>query len=191
MKITFPAILLAFSSSISLVAGSPEPQSRYPVVSLLITQSAFSGPLKDKEGWIFYSVKQSPFPERLLLSNSFHHGQVEEDFVTGSSSGSSRVLKEIESVGLEPFDWLHELTVARDRYGEAHKYDDSIFAEPSSLDGAEWEIVVTTAKGEFRMKAWNPGPLIDFYAPCDDRIGRLKRVIDILALSRGRKELGI
>ena len=41
------------------------------------------------------------------------------------------------------------------------------------------------------MREWNPGPLIDFYAPYSEKIAKLKRVIDTLALYIGRKEFGL
>jgi len=100
---------------------------------------------------------------------------------------SSKVLKDIEAIEFEPFDWKSEVALAKARWNETPDGKDII--RLPAFDGAEYEIVIKSKRGRFSMREWNPFEDIDFYAPYSEKIAKLKRVIDTLALDMGRRKL--
>ncbi len=89
------------------------------------------------------------------------------------------VVDDVNAVGLQPFDFAAAVK-------SAPKHMDTIV-----LDGTNVEIRVMTPSGELRLEQWNPGATIDDYAPYNTDIGKLKSVLDILALYIGRSRMGI
>jgi len=155
----------------------------------MITQGAFSGPVKAPTGWVFY-VEQDTLPAQgpILRGYRLVNGEIREATLSGTYT--AKIIKAIEAIDFEPFDWDSEVVIAQKQLGKTLQEGEGV-GIPTTRDGAEYEIVVNSKRGRFRMQEWNPNPLIDFYAPYSEKIAKLKRVIDTLAVYMGRRQLGL
>ena len=183
------SILLAIAGCSSPSQESSKLPKQEPLVSIMITQGAFSGPVKAPTGWVFY-VEQSlpPAQGAILRGYRLVEGKIRETTLSGSYT--AKVIAAIEAIDFEPFDWDSEVAIAQKRLGETLQEGEGV-GIPMTHDGAEFEIVINSKRGRFRMREWNPQPFIDFYAPYSEKIDKLKRVIDTLAVYMGRKQLGV
>jgi len=167
-----------------------------PLVSIMKTEDAFSGPAKAPTGWLFYAQQAPPkVIGPFLQSFQLSQGKIVGSHLEGSASAD--IIEAIEAVDFEPFDWKSEAVIAEARLKEdlirqaTLQGKDVAYMPPVTLDGAEYEIIINSKRGRFSMREWNPWPEIDYYAPYSEKIAKLKRVIDTLALHTGRKQLGI
>lgn len=160
-----------------------------PLVSIMITQGAFSGPVSALTGWVFYYVEPDPSYGSFLRGYRLVNGKIRETTLD-STYTTAEIMKAIQAIDFKPFDWAPEEAVARERLSKTLQEDEGV-AIPATLDGAEYEIIINSKHGRFCMRMWNPMPLIDFYAPYSEKIDKLKRVIDTLAVQMGRKRLNL
>jgi hypothetical protein len=189
MRAALVSVVLLFAfgcSSPSRVSTLPK---QAPLFSLTVTQGAFSGPVTQTTGWLFFVEDSAPIKGPFLSGYRLVHGEVREILSRGSAS--AEVVAAIEAIDLEPFDWKTEVEAANARFVKSFEGKDEGMTAPMTLDGAEWELTIITKHGRFSMREWNPGPQIDFYAAHSEKISKLKRVIDTLALYEGRTKLGI
>jgi hypothetical protein len=152
-----------------------------PFVSIMITRTAFSGTAKYPHGWIFCVINRGT-PEAFLRGYRLAGGKIRENRVF-----SAKVIKDIEAIDFEPFDWKSEAAIAHARWEETPEGKEVI--RLSAFDGAEYDIVINSKRGHFGMREWNPD--INYYASCSEKIAKLKRVLDTLAFHMGRKQLGL
>ena len=176
-------------------AGQPETLPReapdyHLLASILMTETAGSGPVKANTGYFFY-VRTAPpnVAGPMLEGYELRNGAAVDSF--GGGSESAAVVEAILNVDLRPFDFDREVArvtaMLKARAAESGEF----FVEPQGRDGAEWEIAIVTASGKFTLRAWNPGFTIDAYAAHSDDIRRLKATIDLLAQYYGRQKLGL
>ncbi len=104
--------------------------------------------------------------------------------------GPSKILDQIYAVNFESFDFETELKAAREIHAQALARGEAVRA-PVIADGTEYEISYDVGETHFKMKAWNPGSDIDYFAPYSPKIAKLKKVLDILALYYGTYAFGI
>ena len=162
-----------------------------PLISIMITRGAFrleqAGadikfvPAKSPLGWAFYV--EHPDTWRASLGGYRLEGEEIKEYRAYSSS----VLKDIEAIDFEPFELWDEVAIAKARWGETPEGKDLVRLR--TFDGAEYEIIINSKRGRFSMRERNPSEDILFYAPFSEKIAKLKRVIDTLALHMGRKQL--
>lgn len=145
--------------------------------SIKIAERALGPELKGITGFVFYRVDVPGVVGPMLDGYQYTDGELVDRISLGSAS--KRVIDEIQTVGLRPFDFAAAVKASPGR-------GDAIV-----LDGAKIEIRIMTPSGELRLEQWNPGALIDGHAPHSPDIGKLKTVLDILALYVGRSQMGI
>jgi len=145
--------------------------------SIKIAERATGPKSKGITGFVFYRVDVPGVVGPMLEGYQYADGELIDRISTGSVS--KRVIEEIHAVGLRPFDFAAAVKASPQRL-------DTIV-----LDGAKIEIRVMTPQGELRLEQWNPGAIIDGHAPHNTDIGKLKNVLDILALYVGRSRMGI
>ncbi len=172
-------ILLSAAFSASVYAhGIPSVKPRGELmVSIKVIGSASAQQLKGKTGWEFYVVEVPGVVGPMLDGFRYKDGEL-IDYVS-SGSVSKDVVDAVNEVGLRPFDFAAAVK-------SAPKHMDTVV-----VDGTNVEIKVMTPSGELRLQQWNPGATIDGYAPYSTDIGKLKKVLDILALYIGRSQMGI
>jgi len=154
-----------------------------PLISIMMTGRALIEAPKSPTGWVFF-VHRPDTQAASLRGFRLVEGKIEESRVF-----SSRVLKEIEAIDFEPFELGDELALATARWKETPEGKE--WVRLRTFDGAEYEIIINSKRGRFSMREWNPSQDILFYAPYSEKIAKLKRVIDTLALHMGRKQLGL
>lgn len=147
------------------------------MASVKVVGNAFDQKPKGKTGWEFYVVEVPGVAGPML--DGFHYRDGELIDYVSAGSVSKDVLDAVNAVGLRPFDFTAAVK-------SAPKPMDTVV-----LDGTNVEIRVITPSGELRLQQWNPGAAIDGYAPYSADIGKLKAVLDILALYIGRSSMGI
>ena len=103
---------------------------------------------------------------------------------------SKEVVEAIDEIDFEPFDWKSEAAIADARRDKALQ-GETVVVSPFAFDGAEFEIIINNKRGRFCMREWNPGIQIKCYAPYSEKIAKLKRVIDTLALYAGLNMFGL
>lgn len=159
------------------------------LVSIELIEGALSGRPQGRTGFFFY-VEDSPgIAGPRLTGYLYINGEIRDLF--GGGSGSASVIKSIRAVGLEPFDFMAEVSSTAARLNAEAEARGERFIGPMVLDGAKYEIVVHTPTGPFRLKEWNPGPTINTFAPHNAKIAKLKALLDILALYYGRGKFGV
>jgi hypothetical protein len=148
-------------------------------VSIKKTEDAFSGPVKHDTGYFFY-VETGPAGFGPTLT-AYHivDGEIRE--VEGGGLDSQELMKAIAAVGLGPFDLKKEVQPVVSRLEKEAEQRGELMVPTFALDGAEYEIVIMTDKGRFRLREWNPGVTIDAYAAYSPKIAKLKTVLDLLA----------
>jgi len=179
-----------------LLAGCTTPHrssSEEPVGTLFaeirLTASAFFGVEKSRTGFVFYIEENNGIAGPRLTGYRYSRGERTQVF--GGGSDSARTVQALRSVGLRPFDFAAEVKSCAARLEADAKLRGEEFIPPFVLDGAEYEIVVSTPDGLFRLKEWNPGFSIDYYSSRSPDIAKLKKTLDILSLYYGHLELGI
>ena len=145
--------------------------------SIKITERATGAKREGTTGFVCYRNDIPGVVGPMLDGYQYKDGELVDRISTGSAS--KRVIDEIQAVGLQPFDFAAAVKASPQR------------GETIVLDGAKIEIRVMTPSGELRLEQWNPGAIIDDYAPHSPDIGKLKNVLDILALYVGRSRMGI
>ena len=190
-------VIAAFGILLGLVGCSSYPEKpeglpkEEPLFSVMITQSALTRLGEGANGWAFY-VKRDPYVTRepsdtypVLYVYHLREGEI-DDFIGFSGLTSEEVVKAIEAIDFEPFDWKSEAAIADARRTKALPDETRLI----TFDGAEYEIIINSKQGRFLMREWNPWLEIEYYAPYSEKIAKLKRVIDTLALYVGRSKLG-
>ena len=145
--------------------------------SIKIAERAIGPKPKGITGFVFYRIDVPGVVGPMLEGYQYADGELVDRISSGSVS--KRVIEEIHAVSLRPFDFAAAVKAS------AHRGDTIV------LDGAKIEIRVMTPSGELRLEQWNPGAIIDDYAPHSPDIGKLKNVLDILALYVGRSRMGL
>ncbi len=189
------AWLVALGGCTGVAEGRRAPQARgVPLASIRLTKGAFSGESKGRTGFFFFVEQPTGAGEPVLTGYEYRNGGLLDAF--GGGSDSTAVLRAIEAVGLEPFDFLAEVErIEKAANGLRERpeqlTDDQVFLMPPfALDGAQYEIVIETKTGRMVLQEWEPGAAIDFYAPHSPRIAKLKAVLDLLARFYGRAKFG-
>ncbi len=59
------------------------------------------------------------------------------------------------------------------------------------MDGAEWEIIISSESGQFTLRKWNPSGDFENYAPFSDNIAKLVAVIKLLSAFYGEGRIGV
>jgi hypothetical protein len=170
-------LLAALTASVS-AHDTPAVKPRGELMaSVKVVGNAFGQKPKGKTGWEFYVVNVPGVVGPML--DGFHYQDGELIDYVSAGSVSKDVVDAVNAVGLRPFDFAAAVKSAPKRM-------DTVV-----LDGTNVEIRVMTPSGELRLQQWNPGTTIDGYAPYSSDIGKLKAVLDILALYIGRSRMGI
>ena len=104
---------------------------------------------------------------------------------------SKRFMQSLAAIHFEPFDFTKEVKIAEDRAMEEAKSRGTHFYPPTCMDGAEYQITITTADGAFSVSEWNPSDVIDVYAAYSEKIQKLKQVLDLFAEYYGRTKFGV
>lgn len=169
-------------------APTPDP-SRRLLASIIITESAFKGPIRRKAGFEFHVNDAPGLGGPFLEGEEYRDGKLVDSFDSGSRSAED--IEAIEAVGLAPFDFEREVSAVEARLKKEAEQRGEDYIHPGSRDGAEWEVVIVTRSGRFSLRAVNPGETIDVYAEHSENLAKLKAVIDLLALYYGRLRLGL
>jgi len=157
--------------------------------SVEFTEGAFTGHPKGRTG-IFFILQNLPMGSGEALTGfSYKDGAFIES--VGGGSESIKIAEADAAIGFEPFDFEQEVKAAEAKIHRLPDKDGLIHGPPGTLDGAEYEITIVTDKGMFKMRRWNPGPIIDYYAAHSTKIAKLKQVIDTLARYYGREKFGL
>lgn len=110
------------------------------------------------------------------------------DVFGGGTDSSNALRKQLKSLAFESMDFEVELRAAVTSYREATKQNGGRILVPAVLDGAEVEIRYNFEGVDFVLKRWSPQVEIDFYAPYNPKIEKLRALIDIFALYYGRSK---
>ncbi len=171
----------------------PRSASETPVgtffAEIRLTAGAFFGVEKSRTGFAFYIEENNGIAGPRLTGYRYKRGERIQIF--GGGSDSADTVKALRSVGLRPFDFAGEVKSCAARLQAEAKARGEDFIPPFVLDGAEYEIVITSPDGPFRLKEWNPGFAIDYYASHSPDIAKLKKTLDILSQYYGHLEFGI
>jgi len=154
-----------------------------------LTAGAFSGEEKSRTGFAFYIEENDGIAGPRLTGYRFKRGERVQIF--GGSSDSASTVAALRQIGLRPFDFAAEVKSCASRLEADAKSRGEEFIPPFVLDGAEYEIVISTPEGPFHLKEWNPGFTIDYYAPHSPAIAKLKKTLDILSQYYGHLEFRI
>jgi len=157
-----------------------------PLFSVMMTQSALTSLGKGPNGWAFYVKREPPNMHPVLCVYHLWEGEIDERMGFGGWD-SGEVVKSIEAIDFEPFDWKTEAAIAEARRDAALPEETRLL----TFDGAEYEIIINCKRGRFCMREWNPDLPLYYYAPYSEKIAKLQRVIDTLALYVGRHKLGL
>jgi hypothetical protein len=181
---------LLFVTLAASCAAAPraEPARGNLFASIRITESAFKGPIRDKQGFFFYLHEEPGVAGPMLEGYEFRNGKQVDEF--GGGSESAGVIEAIRKAGLTPFDFKREVEEITARLQREATARGESFIGPQARDGAEWEIVIATESGPFTLRAWNPRGAIDQYAQYSKNIAKLKTVLDLLAQYYGQLKLG-
>lgn len=172
------ALSAVFAASCASAHGMPEIKPRGELMaSMKVVGNAFGQVPKGKTGWEFYVVDVPGVVGPMLDGFRYKDGEL-IDYVSAGSV-SKGVVDAVNAVGLRPFDFDAAVK-------STAKPMDTVV-----LDGTNVEIRVITPSGELRLQQWNPGATIDGYAPYSADIGKLKKVLDFLALYAGRSQMGM
>jgi hypothetical protein len=126
-----------------------------PIFSILETKNASREPAKPPEGFYVYVVEAGkgevgPFVEVFR----YRDGKL-TDFINGGSA-SAKLVKQIEDIHFEGFDFEQEVKATSDRLKSTAESRGETFYPPIVLDGAEYEISYNSGTVKFRMKARRP-----------------------------------
>ena len=174
----------------SAPSAAPTAESgRHLLASMTMTRSASKGPIHRKTGFEFHVVDAAPIGGGPFLEGEeYRDGKLADSFDAGS--GAARVIEQIEKIGLAPFDFELEVSSVEARREKEAAQRGEDYLPLGSRDGAEWEIVIVTRSGRFRVRTWNPGASFDAYAGYSENFAKLKAVVDLLALYYGRLKFG-
>lgn len=156
------------------------------LASITMTASAHQGRTKRDARYLFYTDSPSNAKDRLLTGYEIVDAKIKDVF--GGASDSANVTRAIAAVGLEPFDLQNEVKDTTVRLSKPGKP----FLGPVCVvgDGADYEIMIATERGEFSLREHEPGCTIEAYAQFSPNIGKLKAVLDLLAQYYGRTKFG-
>jgi hypothetical protein len=73
------------------------------------------------------------------------------DVVGGGSYKTSRFLSEFERIGFAPFDYDAEIQRAR----ASRQREGGVQLQVDVMDGAQWEIFISSESGPFTLRKWN------------------------------------
>lgn len=154
-----------------------------------LTAGALSGVEKSRTGFAFYIEENDGIAGPRLTGYRYKRGERVQTF--GGGSDSADTVRALRFLGLRPFDFSAEVKLCASRLETEAKARGEEFLPPFVLDGAEYEIVIATPDGQFRLKEWNPGFAIDYYSPHSSDIAKLKKTLDALSQYYGHLEFGI
>jgi hypothetical protein len=180
------ATLLVLASAISACAhpsrrSTFDPPSGELLAALRVIQNAFSGPAR---GFFFY-LEQTPDSGFLLSVYEYRGGEI-VGVVNAGTEETHQLLSKLSGIGFKPFDYDAEIQRAEIAKRNAGDQLDTIV-----LDGAEWEVTISTDEGRFVVRRWNPSGDFTNYARYSDHIARLMAVIEILSAQYGRSKIGL
>ena len=150
-----------------------------------ITEAAFTGPNNKKTGYYFYKDDRKDVAGPILIIYEYKDGKIIDTRSTGSIS--AEVFKDIESIGLVPFDFYKETKATSAKIIKTNGIQE-IWV---TADGQEWEVMINTENGQFLMKGWNPGSEFRNYSMHSENISKLEKVIRRLTMYYGETVIGI
>jgi hypothetical protein len=178
-------LLVAFMALLIAGCASSAKRSEAPHGKLLfsaeLVRGAFSGTPPGKTGFFFFKDGD------LITCYHFSRGTL-ADVTGGGSFESAEILRELETIGFQPFSYEAALEKAGAMMEQEAKRQGKEPTIMMTLDGAEFEIRFDFHGRMFSMRRWNPGAEIDYYSGHNDSIARLKAVIDLFARSYGRSK---
>ena len=127
----------------------------------------------NKEGYYFYKENRKDQNPTLYVYE-YRNG-------TMVSMHATEFFNDINSIGLEPFDYEKEIELAKEK---------SDF-EWITLDGYELEIMINTNQGKFLIKTSNPGADLRECAKYSENLQKLVKVIKHLQLYYGESVINI
>ena len=145
-----------------------------------VTQGAFTGVEKKMTGIYFYQEKSGE-----IAAYRYEKGRLLDD-INGRPLNRENLLREIQSIGFESFDYEEEIRAVDRIIAEEVRQGGPTLMRPLTMDGQEYEIKFALGSVNFAMKRWNPQPEIEFYALRSPRIAKLKKLVDLFAQYYGQ-----
>lgn len=178
-------ILLTLSTlGLTFFGGCTTPLAR-PQGTLLfyvkITDVALKQAPRGDTGVFFYS---SVIPAGFVQVYEMRDGAVRTS--AGSDANQTAALmRDLAAIDLRPFDFEAEAKQADERKSARLKAAGQDRMVRFDLDGAEFEIGFNGPNGNFVLRKWNPGWLVQDLASDSEDIDKLRRVIDRFAAFYG------
>ncbi|MEO6569775.1 MAG: hypothetical protein ABIO94_13510 [Opitutaceae bacterium] len=148
--------------------------------SYSVTQGAFTGVEKKMTGIYFHQEKSGE-----IAGYRYEKGRLLDDF-NGRPLNRAKLLREIQSIGFESFDYDEEIRAVDAMIAEEVRQGGATMMRPLTMDGQEYELKFALGSVNFAMKRWNPQPEIEFYALRSPKIAKLKQLIDLFAQHYGK-----
>lgn len=183
MPITLLSLLFIGCSSLTLPKQSP-------FLAIEMTEDAFTGPSKAKNGVFFYSVDPGEGVSGPILEIYFvRNGKVTQ--YTDGGSTSSETIEAVRKIGFQPFDYGKEKSRLDTLLKKQAERKGQQYYPPIVLDGCEYRITYDLDGVKFSMTEWNPGSDIYFYADHSNKFRKLRDVLNELCIYYGRLQFEV
>jgi hypothetical protein len=112
--------------------------------------------------------------------------------IAGAGSfGDEALLKKLDALSIASFDVQNEIDTTLERLSAEARRNSTGVPRFSVTDGSKYRIRYDFNGVSIDHTAWNPGPIITFYAPHSENLRKLDELINLFAAYYGRRQFAL